>query len=635
LALELIPYEINTYYGLNTKQSRAKLHPGFSPDTVTFHDIDLSVPGVAKTRGGSTTINPLSLLAYAPKRIFDYYKPSTNAHIIIGNGGDEVFTMTVTGTKTVVGTGYTVGEIMDFVNYKDNVYYSNGTDAGRTFNGTSERLWGIVKPVSANTFAADTAGALTGAYQYTYTYYNSTTLGESSNAPFSAVHNVVANTINLTGLVASADPQVDQKRIYRTTNGGAVFLLVATIANATTTYADNTADTALGSTEVPLYNDPPPSFLGMEEWDGRIWGFEFASTKLWYSNDEFLTPAGSGLPWESFGADNFLDYNLVVYGIKKSPNFNELWVHTSGGLYAVVPSGIAEDPYYTRIRNSSWHAISHYSILNIYNNQWFVTPSSKVISIDSSGYLNAEAYLIEPTLALANPTFLSKIQAVHYRFGNVNQYRIVYAEGVSTDFSKMLAANYLQKTPPDENFMRYPVWEYHNIASTCMAVIKNSSQQEILYTGTSDGRIKRQDIGTNDDSSAIDWSMSLGWINYLIGEATSTKIYKTYLARYIVTYYRPLGSWFFNMQTNFDFGNSGGQIYSVKAEPTMGTRFDIDHIFDLSTFAGEQDLIRVPTSIGGDYHYIEFKWFGNTTDQVFEMHNSTILSKEVEGFRHP
>jgi hypothetical protein len=627
----IAPFEIDSYYGLNTKLSRAKLPPGFSPDTTGFHDVDLSQPGVAKTRGGSVTINKDHLLAYAPVRIFDYYKPSTNTHTIIGNGGTKVYTMTLLGVPTDIGSGFTDGEVMDFLNYKDSVYYSNGVDPGRVWDGTTERLWGIVAPTSANTFAADSAGGLTGDYQYAYTYFDSVNNGESSASPFSAVHTVSTATINLTGLIASTDPQVDKIRIYRTTNGGALFLLVATINNGVTTYADNTTDVDLGTEELPIYNDVPGLFVGLEEWDGRIWGYEKNSTKVMFSNDEFLTPAGQGIPWESFGADNFIDFNLKVYGIKKSPNFNELWVHTSGGIYAITRTGIASDPYTPEIRNSTWFTEAHLSIVNIYNDQWFITANNKWMAIDSSGYLSYKSYNIEPTIELLNKTKRPFIQAVHYRSNSKNQFRAVYADGANTTFSKMIAANYLQQTPATDYLnsdagVHTPVWEYHNIASTAIGIVKDSNEEDILYTGTSDGRIVKQDIGTDDDGVAIDWSMNIGWLR---GAATNDV---TVFPRFLLTNYKPLGNWFFSMRTDFDFGNSGGQVYSIKSAPT-GDRFDIDFIFDVSKFAGEQDLGRVCTDLGGDYKYAEITWFGNVLGQVFEMHNNTLLSRPVEGFR--
>lgn len=629
------PLEISTYYGLNTKLSKAKLIPGYSSDTIGFHDIDLSQPGVAKTRGGSVTINPNHLLAFAPLRIADYFKPSLNTHTIIGNGGTKVFTMSLLGVPTNIGSGYTSGEIMDFLNYKDDIYYSNGVDPGHVWDGTTERLWGIVAPTTAPTFAADSGGGLTGVYQYCYTYFSSTTGAESAISPFSAAHTVVAATINLTGLTASTDPQVDKLRVYRTTAGGALFLLLETamagiysytLNNGTTTYADNTGDVDLGTFEAPLFNDPPGLFVGIEEWDGRIWGFAKNSTQVAYSNDEFLTPAGQGIPWESFGAENFIDFNLKVFGIKKSPNFNELWIHTSGGIYAITRTGIADDPYQPQIRNSSWFATSHYSIINIYNDQWFLTSTKKWMSVDSSGYVSYQSYPIEPTLLLANPTRLKYTQAVHYRSNSKNQFRAVYSNNADTAFSVMLASNYLQKTPYDENWMRYPSWEYHNITSTCMGIVKNSNEEDVLYTGTSDGRIIQQDTGTNDDGAAIVWSMSLGWLR------SGGTIDKTALARFIVTNFKPLGDWNFSLRTDFDFGNSGGQVYSIKVVP-IGDRFDIDFVFDVSVFAGEQALKRITTDLGGDYKYAELTWYGNVVDQTFEMHNHALLSRELQGFR--
>lgn len=620
------PLEIKEYFGLNTKTSRAKLYPGFSPDVDSFYNIDLSTPGVAKPRGGSVAINSAAL-SYSPSRIHDGFRPANGEHKLFVSGGTVVTLMDHDGTNSDIGTGFTDGEVFDFLNFLNYVFYSNGVDEPKCYDWTSERKWGITGPVSANTFAADSGTGLTGDYYYRFTYYNSTSGHESTASPLSAKHTVTNKTINLSGLTASADTQVDKIRIYRTTNGGAICWYLAEINNGTTTYADSIADAALGTTEAPLYNDPPAKFVGIEDWDGRIWGFEKFATKVWFSNDEFYTPAGTGNPYESYHPDNYVEFNAAVFGIQKSPNFDEIWVHTSKGIFACIRTEVPEDPYRPVIRNSNFFSVNHHSIVNIYNEQWFVGEEFKVLSLDSAGNLSYESALIEPTLQNANLTKLVNIQAVQYKSQSKNQYRLIYAETGQTSPNLMLAANYLLRTPPDEHGKTYSTWEYHKIVSTAIGVVFDESQgQAYLYTADSNGWIYKQDYGTNDNGVAIDWSHSLGWIK-AIGQAGDSA-----MLRKVIQYFKPLGNWNINLKTDFDFGDSGGQVYSVNFAP-IGDRFDIDFTFDVSVFGADNPLKRTVNDLQGVYSYVRLSWYGSTLDQVMELHSTVLMPVHIEGFR--
>lgn len=616
--------EINKFYGINSKTDRSSLPLGFSKGTDSCHDIDFSTPGQAKVRGG---IDTLATVSGNPtvRRIHDWYKPSTNAHIAIINAGTKQYSMDDAGTLTEIDSGFTDGEVMDMLNYRNELFYSNGEDTPKIWNGSTARRWGIVAPASANTFAADSGTGITGDYMYKYAYVNSTSGHISTASEASAVRTVANKTINLTGLTASADAQVDKINIYRTTNGGAIFFYLTQISNGTTTYADSTADANLLTDEAPLYNDEAPEFFGIEEWDGRIFGFEKNSTRVKFCNDEYYTQSGN--PQESFHPDNYIEFNAKVFGIKKSPNFDELWVHTSKGIYAIKRTELDQDPYRPVIRNSNWYSINHYSIQNLYNEQWFMYEAGKYMSINSSGDVGYESYLIEPDVSSGNLTKLNTIQTANYRKGTKNQYVSNFVRSGQTTPDRLFIANHLLRTPVMETGRNYPVWEFHTIASTAIGVVVNSAGQDVLYIGTSDGKIKKCDTTiTDDDGTAIDWAFSLGWMR------SSQNVDKSNSPLFVLQYFNPLGSWNINLQTNFDFGYSGGQVYSVNFAP-IGDLLDVDFVLDESLLAAENALKRVATRVGGVYSHIELIWYGNTANQVMELHTVVLLVNQIEGFR--
>lgn len=622
---DFTPLEINSFLGLNSKKSKSKLEPGFSSSSDTFFNIDLSTPGVAKTRAGNTVVQTLG---YSINRIVEWFVPYVNQRYIISSGGTKVSVLDQNYSIVNEDTGFTAGETFDFLNYGDELFYSNGVDTPRIASIISSspafRKWGITKPSSANTFAADSGTGLTGTYLYKYTYVNSVSGHESSASPASASHVVANKTINLTGLTASTDPQVDKINIYRTTTGGAYYFYLTQINNGTTTYADTTADTSLGSTEAPLYNDPPANFLGLEEWDGVIFGFEKNSTVLKFSNTEFYSLVGN--PEESFHPDNFIDLRAKIFAIKKSPNFNELWVHTNKGIYGIVRTEINQDPYRAAVRNSSIYGGSQYSVVNIYNQQWFLTEDWRVVSIDSAGNINYESYNIEPDMNLANKTKLPLCQAVQYRGTNKNQFRMIYPLSGQNSPNRMLACNYLQKTPPDEIGRSRSVWEYHKLTCSAIGVVKDNSGNDILFSGDTSGNLYKQDYGIDDNGSAISWSFELGWFR------GSANITKAMCPRFIVQYFNPFGDYTYNLQSNFDFGASGGQNYQISLSPS-GDKWDTTLTWDISKWAADIALKRKTQSLKGVFSHAQFVWSGSTLDQNFEMHAVCLLMRQDEGFR--
>lgn len=118
---------------------------------------------------------------------------------------------------------------------------------------------------SGSNFAAD------GSWSYRYTFVND--IGTESNAgpDVTATEDTSTSFTSIVhaGVPTSEDPDVVKRRIYRTTNGGVSYFLVATINdNTTTSYTDSTPDTSLGTSQPPLAGDQlldhsPPPFANM------------------------------------------------------------------------------------------------------------------------------------------------------------------------------------------------------------------------------------------------------------------------------------------------------------------------------------------------------------------------------------
>ncbi len=151
-----------------------------------------------------------------------------------------------------------------------------------------------------------------GAHRYLATFV--TADGETEAGAVSAAATVVDKTVN--GKVAlSAIPvggaAVTARKIYRTIAGGSTYLLLATIAdNTTTTYLDNVADASLGAQAPTVNTTDDPIFVrlisacrGMAEQETN----RSLATKTWQmALDSF--PAEIELPWSPLIAVTEISY---------------------------------------------------------------------------------------------------------------------------------------------------------------------------------------------------------------------------------------------------------------------------------------------------------------------------------------
>ena len=197
-----------------------------------------------------------------------------------------------------------------------------------------------------------TAGTLTATvgFQYVFCYGNSNTGHVSSPTPVSSQIKPVAQGVQVS-LTASTDPQVNQIRVFRTTDSVAVGTTGATFfelptspyPNTTANITDNAIDTALNQFSIaplPGFNDPPIPFRGPVYFSGRIWGF--VNNQVWFSALEENT---IGVPEESFVsgiAGNFWNFDQPTQGlaVAGSANAQTLAIFCGGRLYGIVGSSL-------------------------------------------------------------------------------------------------------------------------------------------------------------------------------------------------------------------------------------------------------------------------------------------------------
>ena len=137
-------------------------------------------------------------------------------------------------------------------------------------------------------------------FQYVFCYGNSADNNISNPTPPSNSIKPVAQGVQIS-LTASTDPQVNQIRVFRTTDTGtgAVFFELPTspYPNTTATVVDNAPDNILQVTQAVTLNSlafsPPPAGLVNIEWyAGRLWGS--VGNLLYFSAGPDNFPMGRG-----------------------------------------------------------------------------------------------------------------------------------------------------------------------------------------------------------------------------------------------------------------------------------------------------------------------------------------------------
>jgi len=187
-------------------------------------------------------------------------------------------------------------------------------------------------------------------YQYVYCYGNSNSGHVSSPTIPSNVVKPANQTISVP-LLASTDPQVNQIRVFRSTdsvaagfNAGVYFELpTSPYPNTSATITDTAADTSLiVSSVAPIagFNDPPTPLRGVVYFAGRVWGFK--NNQVFYSGlEEVLL----GVPEESFVSGpggNFWNFDEPVQALAVAgTGMNQgLMIFCGGVVYGIVGNSL-------------------------------------------------------------------------------------------------------------------------------------------------------------------------------------------------------------------------------------------------------------------------------------------------------
>jgi len=410
-------------------------------------------------------------------------------------------------------TGLTTGKKMDFITHFGLCIVCNGTNANFKLHNTTSYNLGIEIPTTL-AVATGAAGVLNGDYYYRIAYLrDGFQTFEGTAQAESAVVSPANEKVTVTW-TASTDPQVTKVRIFRTlvnAGSGSQMYKVADVANATETYSDNIADSAL--IETYPYNDntiPPKAFF-----------VTLHNNRAIYANLPVETDGGSKIMYSKAGwpeavpAVNYHyfdrkdgesitgiaslgDYIVVFKKNKLAVIDSEFMaiVTVSKSIGCIAPWAILE--YKDKVIFLSEEGWKAFDGVDIYDLSFKINRSMLV-----DGYVTYNEY--QNYSAVKNPTR--------------EQFQYLIKHSTLTDL--VLVGHFLvpllfvDKGIPEEKAANIVSWTQHSYAKTftCLGNYTDANGILRMCAGDNGGIVYQLDTGTQDDGANYEATMKTGWLS--------------------------------------------------------------------------------------------------------------------------
>ena len=374
-------------------------------------------------------------------------------------GSDKSEQTTITGTDTYYSFGsstdlwgqtWTAGDVND-------TGFSVGVHASAVnATLTVDHIRVTVYYKAAIAVANGGAGSITlvSGRKYTYAYKSSVTGHISDIAPFSASTGpITTDDIDLSGITAASDTQVDRKIVLATADGGDETLLyeLVDLPNATTTYTDDIPEEVLLTRNIYLEvddfgrefglaeNDPPPNGDFPIKHRGRL--YMAVGQLLYFSKaiDELATSTGiiAGRWEEAWPGDYFIDVSEGAETIRGLLSDGQvLYIGTERRVMRLFGDG--PDTF-----SKPEIAFNDVGVLN--QDVWqpvfregspigvmWLTPDLRLVMSDMNSYVNVGTP-VQDVLDSLNLTHASKAWARYVGIGEYNLYVLAIPTGANTE----------------------------------------------------------------------------------------------------------------------------------------------------------------------------------------------------------
>ena len=463
-----------------------------------------------KKRKGITALYPTAAFA-AVQDLYEYKAPNGTAYVLVAAGTkiQAYYSASWHDLHTV-----TTGLRYKFAVHQGFCYGVNGTDANFKLYNTTVSGVGIAPPAAMPTVTDGGAGALTGKYTYVYCYKRSTPNSFIGNpSPASTELDLTSKKFHI-HYVASTDPQVDYIVIYRTLNLNTsgtdplAYYKVTEVANATSSYDDETADSAL-TTALELDNTVPPKakFIILHK------------DRLFYLNCPAEEDGGSLVRWSKVGRGD------------ATPTANYQYLDRRDGEDITGAASIGD---YLIVFKRNRIFVIEGDFANFYVIQhgvgciasWGIIPfEDKVIFLSEEGWKSFDGVnlydLSESIRPLAEQGYITigqnaNYSAVYYPIADQFLYLCNHSSLTKRVFAGhfIVPLLYINKGIPEQLSQNIVGWTYHeypNHTLTCLGTYTDTLGITRVIAGSSTGYVYLLDSGSADVNYDIPYAMLTGW----------------------------------------------------------------------------------------------------------------------------
>lgn len=343
------------------------------------------------------------------------------------------------------------------VDSRDFAYFEDGVTADllkwNIVDGLSS--WGIAGPISGPVISTTTSGSITllTGRVYFIAYFNNTTQSYSDLSPASAITGpLTAQNQNLISIPTSTNPQVTNRILLATADGGDQTTLyeITTLDNSTSTYTDSMPETTLLTQSVwqetdstgvlhGLFgNQPPPNGSYPISSNGRL--FMSIGEVLYFSKSLAEVTTSSGIiagryeeAWPPTNAINVSTQAEEIHGLLSDGQ--TLYIGTEEHIFRLLgdsPQNFSEPqiifPQTGLLNQDVWQLV--YIEGTPVGTMW-MTPDLRVMSSDFNTYTDVGTP-IQNILNTINKSSLSTSWAVMASNGPYDFYILAIPTGINT-----------------------------------------------------------------------------------------------------------------------------------------------------------------------------------------------------------
>ncbi len=302
--------------------------------------------------------------------------------------------------------------------------------------------------------------------------------------------------VTLSSIPVSTDPQVDQRKIYRTLSGSAKFFYLATINdNTTTTFVDNAPDLVLASApELEEDHDVLPNGKFSAWWDDRLW--VMSENVLYYSE--------ISIPEEFYIGGRYLPVRRGNFGEEPTgimPYKDSLYVFFRNAIFAVQKTSLGYGVFQV---NNDIGCVAPWSLIEVNDVLMFLSYRGWEIYNGTSVYEFSFSTKAWRTLAEIDTSKYDLITSMHIKAFN----EVWLSLPDNTGGADVLVWNYLSTETSASRFYIFQFYKTISFMSDC----RNSSKALVNKLCTRDGYVCLCESGYADGSTAITSTYRKGWI---------------------------------------------------------------------------------------------------------------------------